>query len=139
MDSEKLIRELTRDEGLRLKPYRCSAGKLTIGIGRNLDDVGISHGEAEIMLRNDIARAEADLDRDLPWWKTLDEVRRRVLVNMAFNLGIRGLLGFKNTLELVRTGRYLDAAQHMLDSKWAKQVGPRAVRLATMMRDGGVS
>jgi lysozyme len=139
MDSEKLIRELTRDEGLRLKPYRCSAGKLTIGIGRNLDDVGISHGEAEIMLRNDISRAEADLDRDLPWWKTLDEVRRRVLVNMAFNLGIRGLLGFKNTLELVRTGRYLDAAQHMLDSKWAKQVGPRAVRLATMMRDGGVS
>jgi lysozyme len=139
MDSEKLIRELTRDEGLRLKPYRCSAGKLTIGIGRNLDDVGISHGEAEILLRNDIARAEADLDRDLPWWKTLDEVRRRVLVNMAFNLGIRGLLGFKNTLELVRTGRYLDAAQHMLDSKWAKQVGPRAVRLATMMRDGGVS
>ena len=134
---ESLIRELTRDEGLRLKPYKCTAGKTTIGVGRNLDDVGISPDEAEILLRNDIARAEEGLDVALPWWRTLDPVRQRVMVNMAFNLGIAGLLGFKNTVELIRCGEYLDAAQHMLASKWARQVGPRALRLATMMRDGG--
>ena len=137
--SDELVRELTRDEGLRLKPYRCTAGKLTIGVGRNLDDVGISQGEAEIMLRNDIDRAAEGLDRELPWWRNLDEVRQRVMVNMTFNLGIAGLLGFKNTIELVRTGQYLDAAQHMLATKWAKQVGPRAERLALMMRDGRVA
>lgn len=139
MNADLLIKELIRDEGLRLKPYRCTAGKLTIGVGRNLDDVGISHGEAEILLRNDVARSEADLDRHLPWWRTLDPVRQRVMVNMAFNLGIAGLLGFKNTLRAVETGQYLTAAQGMLASKWASQVGPRATRLATMMRDGGVA
>lgn len=134
--SDELVAELTRDEGLRLKPYRCTAGKLTIGVGRNLDDVGISQGEAEIMLRNDIDRATEGLDREIPWWRALDPVRQRVMVNMAFNLGIRGLVGFKNTMELIRCGEYLDAAQHMLATKWAKQVGPRAERLALMMRDG---
>jgi lysozyme len=137
--SDDLVRELTRDEGLRLKPYRCTAGKLTIGVGRNLDDVGISQGEAEILLRNDIDRAAEGLDRELPWWRNLDEVRQRVMVNMTFNLGIQGLTGFKNTIELVRTGQYLDAAQHMMATKWAKQVGPRAERLALMMRDGKVA
>lgn len=139
MNEEILIRELIRDEGLRLKPYRCIAGRLTIGVGRNLDDVGISHGEAEILLRNDVARTEADLDAKMPWWRRLDPTRQRVVVNMAFNLGIGGLLGFKRTLRAMEAGEYLDAAQGMLASKWAKQVGPRAVRLATMMRDGGIS
>lgn len=137
--SDLMVRELTRDEGLRLKPYRCTAGKLTIGVGRNLDDVGISQGEAEILLRNDIDRACADLDRSLPWWRGLDPVRQRVLCNMAFNMGIGGLLTFKSTLTLIQMGKYLDASQRMVASKWAGQVGPRAERLALMMRDGGVS
>lgn len=136
MNTELLIRELVRDEDLRQKPYRCSAGKLTIGIGRNLDDVGITLDEAYFLARNDVARVVAELTLHLPWWKDLDEVRQRVLVNMGFNLGVQGLLGFKNTLELVHAGRYLEAAQAMLASKWAKQVGPRAERLAVMMRDG---
>lgn len=135
----QLVRELTRDEALRLKPYRCSAGKLTIGVGRNLDDVGISEGEAEILLRNDIDRACSGLDASLPWWRNLDPVRQRVMVNMAFNLGVAGLLGFRNTLKLIELGNYQDAAVAMMASKWAKQVGPRATRLALMMRDGGVS
>lgn len=149
MSHETLIRELTRDEGLRLKPYRCSAGKLSIGIGRNLDDVGIFPGEAEIMVRNDIARTEAELDLHLPWWRRLDPVRQRAMLNWAFNIGVvehdGKLLTFKNSLELIRTGRYLDAAQHMLDSKWARDVGigtpenpGRALRVVTMMRDGGI-
>ena len=138
-DKEKLVVELTRDEGIRLKPYRCTAGKLTVGIGRNLDDVGLTTEEANYLLRNDIARAEKDLDTYLSWWRTLDPVRQRVIVNMAFNLGVQGLLAFKNTLALVKSGRYLEAAQNMLATKWAAQVGPRAQRLAMMMRDGGVA
>ena len=136
LDVQRMVEELTRDEGLRLKPYRCTAGKLTVGIGRNLEDRGISKTEAEFLLHNDISDVIADLDREIPWWKDLDAVRRRVLVNMGFNMGIAGLLTFKNTLRLVREGQYLEAAQHMLASKWAGQVGPRAVRLAQMMRDG---
>lgn len=137
MDREHLAAELIRDEGLRLKPYRCTAGKLTIGIGRNLDDVGITQVEAEYLLRNDIAKVEAQLDAELPWWRGLDEVRQRVLANMCFNLGIGKLLTFRNTLKLIQIGNYLDAAQTMTSSKWATQVGPRATRLALMMRDGG--
>jgi lysozyme len=136
---DTLLAELRRDEGVRLKPYRCTAGKLTIGVGRNLDDVGISSDEADALLRNDVARVCSDLDARIPWWRGLDEVRQRVLVNMGFNLGISGLLGFKNTLRAVETGDYLGAAQGMLASKWAKQVGPRAERLALMMRDGAAA
>jgi lysozyme len=136
MDSATLLDELKRDEGVRLKPYRCTAGRLTIGVGRNLDDVGISLEEAEALLRNDVAKVCAELDRDLPWWKGLDGVRQRVLANMVFNLGIGGLLKFTTTLGFIQRGNYLAAAQAMLMSRWAKQVGPRAERLALMMRDG---
>ncbi len=142
MDTQQLMRELVRDEAVRLKPYRDSVGKLTIGIGRNLDDRGISLTEAEFLCHNDIADVMVELDHQLPWWRSLDEVRQRVIANMAFNLGVDGLLpggakpGFPRTLELIRTGRYLEAAQAMLATKWAKQVGQRAERLALMMRDG---
>jgi lysozyme len=133
---DALVQDLKRDEGLRLKAYRCSAGKLTIGYGHNLDDVGISEEEAEILLRNDVAKVVAALDAKLPWWRNLTEVRQRVLANMVFNLGMTGLLGFRRTLKLIETGAYMEAAQAMLASKWAKQVGKRAERLALAMRDG---
>jgi lysozyme len=133
---ERLITQLRRDEGVRLKPYKDTVGKLTIGIGRNLDDVGISNVEADTLLKNDIARTIADLDKQLPWWTKLDEARRGVILNMAFNMGIGGLLTFKNTLRLIEQARYNDAADSMLQSKWATQVGPRATRLAQQMRSG---
>lgn len=148
--------ELVRDEGERLEVYRCTANKLTIGVGRNLDDVGISAAESRTLgitnrtclavgitrsqsralLDNDIARCEADLDRRLAWWRTLDPIRQRVLINMCFNLGIKGLEGFVNTLAMIKAGRYADAAINMLKSKWAGQVGKRAQRLSNMMRTG---
>lgn len=128
--------ELTRDEGLRLKPYRCTAGKLSIGVGRNLDDVGISKSEALAMLDADIERTAAELDRRLPWWRHLDEVRQRVVLNMAFNLGVSGLIGFRRTLAAISAGKFEDAASEMLRSKWAEQVGERAQRLAAMMARG---
>lgn len=134
-----LIDELKRDEGVRAKPYRDTVGKLTVGVGRNLDDVGLFPDEIELLLKNDISRVCADLDRELPWWREQDPVRQRALVNMAFNMGIKGLLGFRTTLALMKMGKYLDAAQHALSSKWARQVGHRAERLALMIRDGGVS
>lgn len=131
-----LIDQLKRDEGIRFKPYRDSVGKLTIGVGRNLDDVGINELEAEWLLSHDIDRATTTLTEHIPWAKDLDEVRRAVLVNMTFNMGIAGLLQFKNTLADIQAGKYDDAADKMLESKWAEQVGPRAHRLAIQMKTG---
>lgn len=136
MVDDALIKELTRDEGLRLKPYTDTVGKLTIGVGRNLSDVGISIAEANAMLLADIRRAEVDLDRNLPWWRHLSEKRQRVLTNMCFNMGITRLLKFERMLAAINAGKFEDAALEMLRSKWAGQVGDRAKRLAAMMEEG---
>jgi len=133
----RIKEQLVRHEGLRLRPYRCTADKLTIGIGRNLDDCGISQSEAYVMLINDIINCEKQLQAKIPdIYNGLDEVRKSVLLNMCFNLGIKGLLGFKNTLAFVKAGDWERAANNMLVSKWAKQVGRRAIELSEMMRKG---
>jgi lysozyme len=134
---EKLTEQLKRHEGLRLKPYRCPAGKLTIGYGRNLDDSGISQAEAAAMLENDIAKFRGQVIAALPWAENLDEARMNVLINMALNMGTRGLLQFKKTLAAIMAGEYGKAADMMLQSKWAKQVGSRASELSEQMRTGG--
>lgn len=131
-----LVRQIELHEGTRLKPYRCTAGKLTIGVGRNLEDRGISLSEARILLANDLADVRNGLRNALPWVAQLDDVRQRVLIDMAFNLGIQGLLAFKRTLEAVRQGQYQQAAAMMLQSRWATQVGQRAQRLSRMMATG---
>ena len=134
---DRIKEQLVRHEGLRLKPYRCTAGKLTIGIGRNLDDCGITQSEAYVMLINDIMNCEKQLQSKIPdIYNGLDEVRKSVLLNMCFNLGINGLLGFKNTLAFVKAGDWERAANNMLVSKWAKQVGRRAIELSELMRKG---
>jgi len=155
-DRPKLRAELERDEGKRLKVYRCTAGKRSIGIGRNLDSVGIRAAEqnalgltvaiciasgitgvqAYALLDSDINACERDLDARLPWWRSLDDVRQRVLLNMCFNLGISRLLGFKNTLAHVQARRFSSAAEGMKDSAWHRQVGARALRLEAMMLTG---
>ena len=127
---------LKKHEGLRLKPYRDTVGKLTIGYGRNLDARGITTDEATEMLEADIYSAIEDLRGSLPWFDDLDETRQVVLVDMAYNLGIAGLLKFKRMLAAVETARWEDAAAEMLLSKWADQVGGRAAELAEMMRAG---
>jgi len=136
MNKEKLINLLKKHEGIRLKPYLDSVGKLTIGVGRNLDDVGISKDEAEMMLSNDIDRSIHDLNHHLSWWIDLDETRQMVLIDMCFNLGISRLLGFENTLRSIKSGEYEIASQQMLQSKWAGQVGNRAKELSQMMKEG---
>ena len=124
------------EEGLRLKPYRCPAGKLTIGYGRNIQEVGISKEEAEILLQNDIQNTIKDLDKNVPWYRTLSENRQVVLIDMCFNLGLSEFLKFKNTLALIQKGDFLSASAAMLQSKWANQVGNRAFELSKMMRIG---
>lgn len=136
MNLPALINQLVVDEGLRLKPYVDTVGKTTIGIGRNLDDVGISREEAFVMAATDVAHVAADLDRALPWWRQMTDARQNALANMAFNLGITRLLGFANTLALLKAGRFDAAASEMLNSKWAGQVGARATRLAKVIREG---
>lgn len=136
MNRARLKLQLVHHEGIRLKPYHDSVGKLTIGVGRNLDDVGITNLEAKVLLENDIERVEAELLAKLPVYAALDDVRQRVLMDMAFNMGVAGVLGFTQMLQAINLRDFGDAAREMLDSKWAKQVGPRAVELAEMMRSG---
>lgn len=133
---DRLAAQLTLHEGLRLKPYRDTVGKLTIGVGRNLTDKGISRQEAEILLDDDMDEVIIGLAKRLPWFSTLDPIRSRVLIDMAFNLGVDGLLEFKNTLWYVQHGHYGAAAIAMLQSKWARQVGRRADTLSKMMATG---
>lgn len=126
--------QLERDEGNRLKPYTDTIGKLTIGVGRNLTDKGITESEAQQMLADDVAEVQASLAAN--GFPLSDDPRYWVLVNMAFNMGVHGLLQFHNTLSLYRTGDFAGCAVAMLDSQWAKQVGDRAERLAKQMETG---
>jgi lysozyme len=137
VNRQRLAAQLLEDEGLRLKPYRCTAGRLTIGVGRNLDDRGITRAEALALLDNDIADFWARLLAALPWLAEAPEPVQEALLNMAFNLGVEGLLDFRQTLALIRTGDYAGAAQAMLASRWAGQVGQRAARLAAQVRGAG--
>ena len=133
--------QLMRDEGFRAKPYTDSTGHVSIGYGRNLAAKGISRAEAAFMLEHDITEARAEVDANLAWSGALDDARRDVLVNMAFNMGIgawggAGLLGFVAMLTACERGDYDRASAEMMDSTWATQVGPRAHRLARQMQTG---
>ena len=132
-------KQMTKDfEGLRLKPYKCSANKLTIGYGRNLEDVGISRAEADMMFERDFAQAEAEARQLCRTYKVnyedLIEQRFYVLTDMMFNLGYNRLSKFKKLLYALKNSLYDDAAKEMLDSTWATQVGNRATQLAALMR-----
>ncbi len=126
--------DIKRQEGLRLKPYIDSVGKLTIGYGRNLDDVGISEAEANSMLDADLRIAINEVQRLFPWLINLSESRKNVIYNMAFNMGLPTLQKFKNMIAAINCGDYITAADEMLNSKWARQVGIRADELANIMR-----
>jgi lysozyme len=135
MDIEALKDQLILHEGLKLEPYQCTAGKLTIGVGRNIEDIGITEDEARYLLDNDILRVCDELDRNLPWWRDLSDARQRVLVDMVFNLGISRFMQFQNTIAAIESGDYDLGAQEMLNSRWADQVGNRAKTLSRMMRE----
>lgn len=142
---------LVRDEDRRLKPYldccgkywrECTCpvkGKLTIGVGRNLDDAGISIAESDDLLDNDIDARIRECATAFVWFPTLDPPRQSVLVQMAFNLGIGGLKQFPLMLAAVARGDFAAAAMQMRQSRWATEVGARATRLALEMQTGVVA
>ncbi|MBP5404107.1 MAG: glycoside hydrolase family protein [Elusimicrobiaceae bacterium] len=132
---EKWIQYIRFYEGLRTKPYICPAGHLTIGYGHNLEN-GISQQAAEFILQEDLQIAQNTVQQKFAWWRELNEVRRFVLVDMAFNMGINKLATFKKMLAAAEKGDYTTAAREMLDSRWAVQVGRRARELAEMMKKG---
>ena len=139
MDRILLKSQLHRHEGLRLKPYLDTAAppRLTIGYGRNLDDVGITREEADYMLSADIERVERELDT-IDEYMDLDRIRQTVIANMSFNLGFHGLMQFKRMWAAIGRCDYEKAANEMLDSTWRRQVGARAIELAEIMRTGDV-
>lgn len=139
MDRERLLADLKRDEGLRLRLYRDSAGKLTGGYGHNFDDMGLSEAASLFILHEDAALAQAELDRALPWWRDLPSPVSLGLANMAFNLGLPRLLGFKRMLAALRRHDFQTAANEALDSRWARQVGDRAERVAALYRAAATS
>lgn len=126
--------QLRIDEGYRLRPYTDTVGKITIGIGRNLTDGGVNRGEIALMFDNDLATAERVAHLLVDNFDSLSDSRKAVVMNMAFNMGYNTLATFVNTLKAINGQRWNDAAAGMLASKWATQVGNRAVRLAESMR-----
>jgi lysozyme len=152
MDLALLEAELRRDEGVRYVPYLDTAKhpKRTVGVGHNMDasplpadwKFPLSDAQVNQLLERDISTSLAKLDNALPWWRQMDEVRQRVIANLAFNMGIgnaslgTGLLGFKNTLAAMQRGSYAVAAAGMKASDWYGQVGARAVRLCHAMETG---
>jgi lysozyme len=131
-----LVERLIKHEGLRLKPYTCPAGKLTIGVGRNLEDRGITEEEAMMMLQNDIIACRKECYSNFIWYGEMDELRQEVILEMCFNLGITRLKGFKKMLKACELKNYTLASQEMLTSLWARQVGNRAKNLAKIMEKG---
>ena len=143
----KLKEQLILHEGLRLNAYKCPADKWTIGVGKNLEanplsqeemlevlkEVGITEEIAMRWLEKEIRQVKRQL-ANYEWYTSQSEIRRRVLIDMAFNLGISGLLSFQNMIGALEVGNYEVAAEEMLDSRWSEQVGKRAERLANMMR-----
>lgn len=161
MNRELLKEQLITDEGLRLRPYKCTAGKFTVGVGRNLEDKsltkdecfflgikqttkegiisfllehGITHEDAMYLLENDIDDVVRDLKRNFSWFDSAPEPVQRVLCNVVFNIGISRFLGFKKTIAFLKAKKYEEAAREMLNSKWASQVHDRAVRLSNLVK-----
>lgn len=151
IDMGTAVQRLCIHEGIRLSPYKCSEGYLTIGVGRNLItnpiteeekkvvgdwQHGITKNAAFYLLRNDIKRVEQECREHIPFWKQLDDERQYALLDMAFNLGIRGLLQFKKMLSDIGIGNYRGAAKECLNSNYAKQTGKRAERIAKAIETG---
>lgn len=135
MDYELLKKKIKQHEGLKLIPYKDSLGKLTIGYGLNLEE-GITPNEAEYLLERRIEYAIEDAKIIFRNFSDLSDSRKVVLADMAYNLGRSRLMQFVKMREAIHQRLFNLAAQEMLNSKWAKQVGYRAVDLADLMRRG---
>jgi lysozyme len=136
---DNLIRQLVIEEGEVLHAYQDHLGFWTIGVGRLIDrrkGGGLTKEESRYLLTNDINKFTNQVRLALPWFDSLDDARKAVLIGMAFQMGLAGLLGFKNTLASIQAGKYEDAAKSMLRSAWARQTPERAKRMALQMQTG---
>ena len=134
MNKQRLIQRLQKEEELVLKPYLCPAGKLTIGYGRNLEANGISRSEANMLLANDIHNSIFQCEKNILYFKELSDNVQEVLVDMCFNMGIGGLLGFKNMLTAIAKGDFEEAKRELLNSNYAKQLPGRSKRNAELLK-----
>lgn len=153
----RLIQQLKIDEGVVPRVYKCPAGYDTVGVGRNLESIGLSQQEIkylgmqtfeeiydkelsdadmEFLLSNDIDRVVDEIRNSFDWFERLDGVRKEIVVNMVFNLGLTRFRGFKNMIAALKAGDYMQASREMMDSRWYRQVGDRAVRLTLAMQEG---
>ncbi len=131
------IKRLQDFEGLRLKPYRDTKGKLTIGYGRNLTDRGISHDEAVMMFETDIEIATAEARQAFTWFDSLDFVRQDFIVMMIYNIGLPRLLGFHDMLNAIANKDWNKAEAELMDSKWWGDVGEnRGGQMAEAIKSG---
>jgi len=133
-----LIEQLKRHEGVETHVYKCTAGFETIGVGRNVSasGLGLSSDEIDYLLQNDINRCVRELAYAFDWFSSLDGVRQDAMVNLAFNLGMTRLQQFKLALDAMERGQYHKASTEFLDSRWAKQVGNRAIEVTYMIASG---
>ena len=151
IDTNDMVQRLVMHEGCELMPYKCPAGYLTIGVGRNLETNplteeekkvcgdymrGITKNAAFYLLRNDIDKAKKECQKNIPFFNTLDKERKYALLDMCFNLGIKRLLKFKNMLSAMGVGNWDKAYEECLNSNYAKQTGKRARRIANTIKTG---
>lgn len=152
MNRDTLQALLLKHEGTRLKPYydccglffrdcRCiengkKQGKLTIGTGRNIEDIGISNQESNYLLENDMSRVVSECRENFPWFNSLDDDRQNAVADMNFNMGLTRLKGFVKMLAAVAAGNWKEAANQIKASVWSGQVGVRAIDDATLMENG---
>ena len=134
MDLTEVRKRLIEHEGLKLMPYRCTSNKLTIGVGRNLDDRGISQATATQMLEEDIDIVLDELKRALPFWEKLKWNYKEALVDLAFNMGVPRLMMFKRMLAAIEADEPEKAAEELLESRYASQVGKRAHNIAALLQ-----
>lgn len=138
-NDEQFLEELRGDEGFVPYAYQDSLGYWTIGMGTLIDrrkGGGITEDQAKYLARSKVEKIKAELDEKIPWWRTLSPARQHVLANMAYQLGVEGLLRFRKAIRAAQEGDYDHAAREMLDSTWAEQTPNRAKRLAEEMRHG---
>tara|TARA_Y100001973_G_scaffold48313_1_gene71901 strand:- start:431 stop:853 length:423 start_codon:yes stop_codon:yes gene_type:complete len=136
---ERLLKMIKLHEGVKSHAYQCTAGKWTIGVGRNIDEeggLGLSEEEINVLLINDVERVKNELTAAYFWFPELDEVRQAAMIDMCFNLGLSRLRGFVKAIEAMSRQQYDNAADEFLDSRWASQVGQRAIRVTEMIRTG---
>lgn len=134
-----IIEMLRRHEGVETHAYKCTANKTTIGVGRNIDSdggIGLSDDEIDYLLANDVKRVEAELTQAFEWFKKCNVPRKDAMLDICFNIGLPRLRQFKKALAAMSAGHYEIAAVEFLDSRWASQVGQRAITIAEIIRSG---